>query len=109
MRCIMRQSWRAGQCQMRADEVLEVLGEPAANARATPSFELPVGSDPVVAWHQNVIAVTASILTTAYHMLAHYRILAPTIFPRCNAARGAAKLANRIRNLGFDVEIRPAA
>ena len=30
-------------------------------------------------------------------------------FVRRNPARAAAKLANRIRNLGFDVEIRPAA
>ena len=59
-----------------------------------------------------VVAVAASILTTAYHMLADgtcYQDLGADHFARRNPARTAAKLANRIRNLGFDVEIRPAA
>ena len=59
-----------------------------------------------------VVAVAASILTTAYHMLADgtcYQDLGADHFTRRNPARAAAKLANRIRNLGFDVEIRPAA
>jgi len=58
------------------------------------------------------VAVAASILTTAYHMLADgtcYQDLGADHFARRNPARAAAKLANRIRNLGFDVEIRPAA
>ena len=59
-----------------------------------------------------VVAVAASILTTAYHMLTDgtcYQDLGADHFARRNPARAAAKLANRIRNLGFDVEIRPAA
>jgi transposase len=58
------------------------------------------------------VAIAASILTTAYHMLADgtcYQDLGVDHFARRNPARTAAKLANRIRNLGFDVEIRPAA
>ena len=59
-----------------------------------------------------VVAVAASILTTAYHMLADgtcYQDLGGDHFVRRNPAHTAAKLAKRIRNLGFDVEIRPAA
>ena len=59
-----------------------------------------------------VVAVAGSILTTAYHMLADgtcYQDLGADHFARRNPARTAAKLANRIRNLEFDVEIRPAA
>jgi len=58
------------------------------------------------------IAVAASILTTAYHMLTDgtwYQDLGADHFARRNPARAAAKLANRIRSLGFHVEIRPAA
>ena len=58
------------------------------------------------------VAVAASILTTAYHMLADgtcYQDLGADHFARRNPARAAAKLANRIRNLGFQVELRPAA
>ncbi|HEY7083549.1 MAG TPA: IS110 family transposase [Hyphomicrobiaceae bacterium] len=59
-----------------------------------------------------VVAVAASILTTAYHMLARgtcYQDLGADHFARRNPVSTAAKLANRIRNLGFHVEIRPAA
>ena len=58
------------------------------------------------------LAVAASILTTAYHMLADgtcYQDLGADHFARRNPLRTVAKLANRIRNLGFQVEIRPAA
>lgn len=58
------------------------------------------------------VAAAASILTTAYHMLADgtcYQDLGADHFARRNPARAAAKLANRIRNLGFQVELRPAA
>jgi transposase len=58
------------------------------------------------------VAVAASILTTAYHMLADgtcYQDLGADHFARRNPVRAAAKLANRIRSLGFQVEIRPAA
>ncbi|MFZ0853739.1 MAG: transposase, partial [Hyphomicrobiaceae bacterium] len=59
-----------------------------------------------------VVAVAASILTTTYHMLADgtcYQDVGADHFVRRNPARAAAKLASRIRNLGFHVEIRPAA
>jgi transposase len=58
------------------------------------------------------VAVAASILTTAYHMLADgtcYQDLGAHHFARTDPARLAQKLANRIRNLGFAVEIRAAA
>ena len=58
------------------------------------------------------VAVAASILTTVYHMLADgtcYQDLGADHFARRNPTRAATKLANRIRNLGFHVEIRPAA
>jgi transposase len=58
------------------------------------------------------IAVAASILTTVYHMLADgtcYQDLGPDHFARRDPARVAAKLASRIRSLGFDVDIRTAA
>ena len=54
--------------------------------------------------------MAASILTTAYHMLADgtcYQDLGGDHFVRRNPAHAVAKLANRIRNLGFNVEIRP--
>jgi hypothetical protein len=58
------------------------------------------------------IAVAASILTTVYHMLRDgtcYQDLGPEHFTRRNPAKAAARLANRIRNLGYHVEIRAAA
>ena len=58
------------------------------------------------------IAVAASILTTVYHMLRDgtcYQDLGPEYFTRRNPAQAAARLANRIRNLGYHVEIRAAA
>ena len=59
-----------------------------------------------------LIAVAASILTIVYHMLRDgtcYRDLGPEYFARRNPAKLAAKLANRIRNLGYQVEISVAA
>ena len=38
-----------------------------------------------------------------------YQDLGPEYFARCNPAKTAARLANRIRNLGYQVEIRAAA
>ena len=58
------------------------------------------------------VAVAASILTTAYHMLTDgtcCKDLGADHFARRNSARTAAKLASRIRSLGFWVKIRPAA
>jgi transposase len=59
-----------------------------------------------------VVAVAASLLTTAYHMLADgtcYQDLGPDHFARRDPARVAKKLADRIRSLGFDVDLRVAA
>jgi transposase len=59
-----------------------------------------------------LIAVAASILTIVYHMLRDgtcYHDLGPEYFARRNPAKLAAKLANRIRNLGYHVEISAAA
>jgi transposase len=58
------------------------------------------------------VAVAASILTTAYHMLADgtcYQDLGADHFARRDPARAVAKLANRIRSLGYEVDIRAAA
>jgi transposase len=59
-----------------------------------------------------IIAVAASILTTVYHMLrdgTSYQDLGAEYFARRNPAKAAARLANRIRNLGYHVEIKAAA
>ena len=61
---------------------------------------------------KSAVAVAASILTTVYHMLrdgTYYQDLGPEHFTRRNPAKAAARLANRIRNLGYHVEIRAAA
>ena len=58
------------------------------------------------------VAVAASILTTVYHMLRDgtcYQDLGPKYFALRNPARTARKLADRIRSLGYIVEIRSAA
>ena len=58
------------------------------------------------------IAVAASILETVYHMLKDgtcYQDLGADHFVRRNPKREADKLANRIRSLGFTVDIRAAA
>ena len=59
-----------------------------------------------------VIAVAASILIIVFHMLRDgtcYQDLGPEYFARRNPAKLAARLANRIRNLGYHVEISAAA
>jgi len=58
------------------------------------------------------VAVAASILTTAYHMLkdgTYYQDLGPNHFTRRDPARVVAKLAKRIRSLGYEVDVRAAA
>jgi transposase len=58
------------------------------------------------------IAIAASILTIVYHMLRDgtcYHDLGSEYFARRDPAKTAAKLADRIRNLGYQVEIRSAA
>jgi transposase len=58
------------------------------------------------------VAVAASILTAAYHLLrdqASYRDLGPYYFLRVDQDRKAQRLARQIRQLGYEVEIRKAA
>ena len=59
-----------------------------------------------------IIAVAAAILTVVYHMLRDgtcYKELGSEHFNRRDPERTARKLADRIRNLGYHVEIRSAA
>ncbi len=59
-----------------------------------------------------VIAVAASILTAAYHLLRDagpYRDLGNLYFARLDRNRAAQRLAGRIRDLGFEVQIRNVA
>jgi transposase len=59
-----------------------------------------------------VIAVAASILTAVYHMLknhAPYQDLGPDYFVKRDPARIAAKLAQRIKDLGYQVQYSAAA
>jgi transposase len=56
-----------------------------------------------------VIAVAASILKTAYHMLADgtcYQDLGADYFVRRDPRRVVAKLASRIRSLGYDIVVK---
>ena len=58
------------------------------------------------------VAVAASILTAVYHMLRDgidYRDLGPAHLSRRDSDRVAARLARRIRELGYEVDIRAAA
>jgi transposase len=58
-----------------------------------------------------IVAVAASLLTTIYHMLKDgtcYQDLGADHFARRNPEREARKLAERIRSLGFAVDIRAA-
>jgi transposase len=59
-----------------------------------------------------VLAVAASILTAAYYLLRNevpYRDLGPLYFARLDRDRTAQRLLRRIKELGYDVEIRKAA
>ena len=58
------------------------------------------------------IAVAASILTAVYHMLrdgTFFRDLGPDHFARYDKTRAAMRLVRRIKDLGYDVEIKAAA
>jgi transposase len=58
------------------------------------------------------VAVAASILTAAYHMLrdgTEYKDLGGNFFDRHNQAKTASRLLKRLRNMGYDVQIQPAA
>lgn len=59
-----------------------------------------------------VIAVAASILTAVYHMLKNqvpYQELGPDHLVKRDAARTAARLARRFKELGYDVQYKAAA
>jgi transposase len=59
-----------------------------------------------------ILAVAASILTAAYYLLRDqvpYRDLGPLYFARPDQERTAQRLARRIKELGYEVEIRKAA
>ena len=58
------------------------------------------------------IAVAASILTAVYHMLkdgTFYQDLGADYLVKRDPARTVAKLARRIKDLGFDVQYRATA
>ena len=58
------------------------------------------------------MAVDASILTTAYHLLRDrtvYQDLGSGHFDTLNRERAAKSLVTRLQALGFDVDVRPAA
>lgn len=59
-----------------------------------------------------IIAVAASMLTAAYYMLrdsVDYRDLGHNYLERIDKARAKNRLVRRLRDLGFDVELREAA
>ena len=59
-----------------------------------------------------IIAVAASILTAAYHLVRDpvpYRELGPVYLLRLDHERPVARLTQRLRTLGYEVEIRKAA
>ncbi len=59
-----------------------------------------------------IVAVAASILTAAYHMIQHdlaWRDLGADYFDRRQQQRLAQRLVRRLKTLGYDVEIRTAA
>jgi transposase len=58
-----------------------------------------------------ILAVAASMLTAAYHMLRNqvdYRDLGSDYFDRTDKVTTAARLLRRLRNLGLNVEVKPA-
>ncbi len=59
-----------------------------------------------------VLAVAASILTAAYYLLRNkltYRDLGPLYLARLDQQRTAQCLVRRIKELGYEVQIRKAA
>ena len=59
-----------------------------------------------------IVAVAASILTAAYHLVREpvpYKELGPVYLLRLDHERAAARLTQRLRTLGYEVEIRKAA
>ena len=59
-----------------------------------------------------IVAVAASILTAAYHMLRDgvtYRDLGSAYFDQRDKAKLAQRLARRIKDLGYEVQLNAAA
>jgi hypothetical protein len=59
-----------------------------------------------------IVAVAASILTAAYHILrdgVEYRDLGPQHFDRADRAKLAARLVRKLENLGYEIEVKNAA
>jgi transposase len=59
-----------------------------------------------------IIALAASIVTTAYHLLRNrvpYRDPGALYFARIDQERTEQRLARRIKDLGYEVQIRKAA
>jgi transposase len=59
-----------------------------------------------------IMAVAASILTAAYHLVRDpvpYKELGPVYLLRLDHERAAARLTQRLRNLGYEVEIKKLA
>jgi transposase len=59
-----------------------------------------------------IIAVAASMLTVCYYMLrdgVEYADLGPSHFDRRDQGKAMNRLVKRIRDMGFDVELRPLA
>jgi transposase len=72
------------------------------------SSALKLDADPQKA----AIAVAAALLTAAYHMLKNgtfHQDLGADFVVKRDQARVATKLANRIKDLGYNVSITPAA
>ena len=58
------------------------------------------------------MAVAASILTAAYHLVRDpvpYRELGPVYLLRLDHEQAATRLTRRLRDLGYEVEIKKAA
>lgn len=59
-----------------------------------------------------IIAVAASILTAAYHIIQNgteYHDLGPDFFQRRNKEKAAHRLVQRLQNMGYTVELKTAA
>jgi transposase len=107
-----RRSTRVRQGAPWLKPVLTQCGWAASRARGTylqaQFFRLKARRGPKKA----VIAVAASILTAVYHMLKNhvpYQDLGPDYFVKRDPARIAAKLAQRIKDLGYKVQYSTAA
>jgi hypothetical protein len=59
-----------------------------------------------------ILAVAASMLTAAYYMIKHettYQDLGADHFDRRDKVRLARRLVQRLKDLGLNVEVKPAA